>query len=137
MPGSEIVNANITLWERASVLQAAALMDAHIQRSVAFAKTQRRWDDKTSAAREGLQGKTFAGQGTKIVSSIAHGVDYGVYLELRGDFHKKYAILEKARDYQIGSLIKQLQALFAGYGVNFSGLGRSIGFVSPSYYSGE
>jgi len=137
MPGAANVCRNITIWELGSVRQAAGLMDAHIQRSVTFAKTNRKWQDKSSQAREGLQGRTFVGQGTQIVSSIAHGVEHGVYLELRAAFAGDYKILEEARDYNLSLLINQLRALFEGYGVTFRGLAGRFGYQTPSYYSGE
>ena len=137
MPGAPNVCRNIVIWEQLSVRKAAGLMDAHIQRSVVFAKTHRRWHDKSSQAREGLHAKTFVGQGTQIVSTIAHGVEHGVYLELRSAFGGDYKILEQARDNNLSVLINQLQALFAGYGVTFRGLAGRFGYQTPSYYSGE
>lgn len=57
-----------------------------------YAKQNRRWTDRTSRARQ-----TLIGYVTKYSHSIriyiAHGVFYGIYLELAHE--KKYAILEE------------------------------------------
>lgn len=54
------------------------------------AKEQARWTDRTGAARQRLQGYTHrTTTGWRIV--LAHGVDYGIWLELANE--KRFAIV--------------------------------------------
>lgn len=54
------------------------------------AKDQARWVDRTGAARQRLQGYTYrTSTGWRIV--LAHGVDYGIWLELANE--KRFAIV--------------------------------------------
>lgn len=54
-------------------------------------KANRRWTDRTGQARQRLTGKSErTSTGYRIV--LAHGVDYGIWLELARE--KKYAIIQ-------------------------------------------
>lgn len=60
------------------------------QRMEAYAKRNRPWHDRTGRARQSLKGSwSKEGAGYKI--QIAHGVSYGVYLEMKNE--RRYAIL--------------------------------------------
>lgn len=58
-----------------------------------YAKTNARWTDRTSNARQRLQG-SIRWEGDALIAAIRHNVDYGIWLELCNE--KKYAILEEA-----------------------------------------
>lgn len=60
-----------------------------------YAKTHRRWTDRTGRARASLTGwvETLTNV-TRI--NISHGVDYGIWLELAHE--RKYAILQETVD---------------------------------------
>ncbi len=58
----------------------------------AYAKKNAPWENQTGHARQRLHGYTEKRQG-KIRVVIAHGVNYGVYLEKANE--EKYAILDK------------------------------------------
>lgn len=57
-----------------------------------YAKTHRRWTDRTGHARQRLTGWVEIMM-NKVRIHIGHGVNYGVYLELAHE--KKYAILQE------------------------------------------
>lgn len=61
-----------------------------------FAKENRRWTDRTGHARQRLNGYVSKIQnGYRIY--IAHGVDYGIWLELANE--KRFAILPQTIEY--------------------------------------
>jgi hypothetical protein len=70
-------------------MQAAPRMQTHAQ-------THAPWHDITGMARRGLRGGSFF-RGNKAIIYIAHGVDYGVHLELAHD--RKYQILDPTIDH--------------------------------------
>ncbi|MCK9600913.1 MAG: hypothetical protein M0R06_17865 [Sphaerochaeta sp.] len=120
MPGASTVAANLTLWEKASKKAAATAMDRFIKSAQSYAQNNRRWQDRTNAARGGLKGETKPG--VKIVSTLAHTVEHGIYLELRYDFNGQYKILEEAISEGLPSLLSQLRGIFgSGVGVSFGG----------------
>lgn len=57
-----------------------------------YAKRNAKWTDRTNMARNSLNGGGFM-SGNDIISFIAHGVDYGKWLELISA--GKYAILQE------------------------------------------
>lgn len=61
-----------------------------------FAKENRRWTDRTGQARQRLKGSTSQiPNGYRI--TIAHGVDYGIWLELAHE--KRFSILPETLEY--------------------------------------
>lgn len=66
------------------------VVEAGAAKMEAYAKANRPWQDRSSRARNGLQGL-----GSKVsdgfLISLSHSVDYGIHLEMRSN--KKYAIL--------------------------------------------
>lgn len=61
-----------------------------------FAKENRKWTDRTGQARQRLKGSTESiSNGYRII--IAHGVDYGIWLELAHE--KRFAILPQTVEY--------------------------------------
>lgn len=61
-----------------------------------FAKENRRWTDRTGQARQRLKGSTSQiPNGYRI--AIAHGVDYGIWLELAHE--KRFSILPETLEY--------------------------------------
>lgn len=58
-----------------------------------YAKTNRKWTDRTGNARQGLVGSTEL-TSEYLMADISHQMDYGVFLEL--SHQKKYAILEES-----------------------------------------
>lgn len=60
-----------------------------------YARSNAPWTDRTAHARQRLEGTVESiPKGYRII--IAHGVDYGIYLECAHE--KKYAILQKTVD---------------------------------------
>lgn len=56
-----------------------------------YARENRKWTDRTGAARQRLEGSSYPIQnGYRI--QLAHGVDYGIWLELAHE--KRFAIIE-------------------------------------------
>lgn len=58
-----------------------------------YAKTHKRWINRTGHAVQRLKGYIEEGI-NKILVCVAHGVDYGIWLEVAHE--KKYAILEQS-----------------------------------------
>lgn len=57
----------------------------------AYAKSNRPWQDRTGEARKRLKGNK-KNIGTVVRCQIEHGVDYGIFLEMKNE--GKYAILK-------------------------------------------
>lgn len=75
-----------------------------------YAKGHRPWTDRTGNARQRLNGYVEAIlHGVRVC--IAHGVSYGIYLELAHE--KKYAILEPTVRLKANDAIKGVKAMFA------------------------
>jgi hypothetical protein len=62
----------------------------HAPRAESYAKRNAKWHDRTGNARNGLHGVAES-QGKTHQIVLAHGVPYGIYLEVR--FSGKYAII--------------------------------------------
>lgn len=76
-----------------------------------YAKSNRPWTDRTGNARQRLNGYTEKiNDGIRIC--IAHGVDYGIYLEVGHE--KRYAILEPTVRLKGNDAIKGLRTMFEG-----------------------
>lgn len=76
-----------------------------------YAKSNRPWTDRTGNARQRLNGYVEAIlHGVRIC--IAHGVSYGIYLELAHE--KKYAILEPTVRLKGNDAIKGIKAMWQG-----------------------
>lgn len=74
----------------------------------ARAKVDAPWQNRTGAARAGLQGTSNVqgGSGTIV---LAHGVSYGIWLELANQ--ARYGILPATLDYMVGQLEDGLDGL--------------------------
>lgn len=59
-----------------------------------WAKQNARWTDRTGNARQLLHGSAFWSDENTITIMLAHGVDYGIWLELA--MNRNYAILEES-----------------------------------------
>ena len=73
------------------------------------AKEDRPWTDRTAHARQRLHG-SCSRIDTGIRISLAHGVDYGVYLELANE--KMYAIIYPTLQREAPQIMSGLQGLF-------------------------
>lgn len=72
------------------------------------AKKNAPWQDRTSAARNSIQGD-FEWKGNQAVINLSGNMDYSVYLELAHE--KRYAILKPTIDRNAPSIIKGYQRL--------------------------
>ena len=75
-----------------------------------YAKANHPWTNRTASAQNQLHGD-FKVTDNELDISIGHGVEYGVYLETRGDFNGRYQILEKARDSEINNFKNMLRTI--------------------------
>lgn len=74
-----------------------------------YAKAHRPWTDRTGAARQRLNGYTEGIEhGVRIY--IAHGVSYGIHLELGHE--KRYAILEPTVRLKSNDAINGIKSMF-------------------------
>ena len=67
-----------------------SLCESGAEKMESYAKENRPWTDRTGRARQSLKG-SWEGSGTSYKIQIAHGVSYGVYLEMGKQ--RSYAIL--------------------------------------------
>jgi hypothetical protein len=85
------VIANIEKWAERKEQGLLLLSDSFAKGELtSYAKLNRRWQDRTSSARNGLHGGAYK-KGKNIHTYIAHRVSYGVYLEKCNQ--GRYAIL--------------------------------------------
>lgn len=84
-----------------------ATMAMHAPRAEAFAKREASWTDRTSNARNGLFATSERGSGVwRII--VAHGVPYGIWLEVR--FSGRYAIIQPTIAHEGPEVMKTIAA---------------------------
>lgn len=86
------------------------LADSAAKAMEKYAKTNARWTDRTTNARQRLQGST-RWEESALIAAISHNVDYGMWLELCNS--KKYAILEEALNSQAEQLLQAYQSFLS------------------------
>ncbi len=116
MAGSAKVIANLAGWQALTVKALEAEMGRHIKGSESYAKAAHRWDDKTSAARQGLTGSEPYNEGPNIMVSVYHSESYGEWLERRKAFDGRHKILEAARSHNLALLWARIRGILAGRG---------------------
>lgn len=93
MAGLGEVLANLNKWAMDKRIACEAVSAVTAANMTNYAKLNKRWKDRTGNARARLHGG-FYWEDTNILKTyIAHGMEYGIYLELKYD--GKYAILEE------------------------------------------
>lgn len=75
-----------------------------------YAQKQAPWTDRTGAARQRLKGSTDQAD-ESILIIIAHGVEYGIFLELCNE--KRFAIVPKSLSAVGPKIIKSFEKLLA------------------------
>ena len=107
--GSAGVNKNLSDWadrQRGAVIMLAKVWVGKLE---GRAKSNAKWTDRTSNARNGLFGTTeIAGNEVKIY--LGHSIDYGVFLELANE--GKYAILKPTIDAAIPEIHRDYKKLW-------------------------
>ncbi len=101
------VENNMNFDEVARKVRAAIGLfgDTEAKRMETYAKENRKWIDRTSNARNSIQGK-FGWRGDNAVIRLSGNVDYFVWLELA--YGKRYAILRP-------TIEKHAPAILRGY----------------------
>lgn len=95
LDAEKLLNGLATAESKADVA-VRMLAETGAQKMENFAKENRRWTDRTGQARQRLNGYVSKIQnGYRIY--IAHGVDYGLWLELAHE--KRFAILPQTVEY--------------------------------------
>lgn len=84
------------------------IMKSQAKKMQNYAKRNRPWTDRTGEAKRRLYGDVYA-EDQEITAFIGHGVFYGVSLEL--DHQRRYAILERARDYYVKDTLRLINDL--------------------------
>ena len=120
----ESVLANLTAYGIAVPKACEAAMDQHIQRSVAFAKTNHRWQDNppndkqqtSGGATANIMAKTES-KATEITSTIYGDIWTNLYLERAWFFNGRYAIIEQARNNNIWKLWAEIKTILGGGGL--------------------
>lgn len=85
------------------------IADVASKKMADWAKDNKLWEDRTTNATQGLQGKAYWEDDKNLVTAIYHSVDYGIWLELA--MNRKYAILEKAIEEGKDDLIRQYKRI--------------------------
>lgn len=80
------------------------------QKMLGHAQNNRPWVDRTNSAKDQLH-YSVDWEGQVLDISIAHGVDYGVWLETNESFQGRYQILDKARDSQVENFKSAIRAM--------------------------
>lgn len=91
MAGSDQVNRNLRAHRNRQIAAVRALAERTVGKMEGHAKSHAPWTDRTGEARKGLFGYVLSRE-TVMLLRIAHGVQYGVFLELTNQ--GKYAILD-------------------------------------------
>ena len=121
----ESVLTNLTAYGIGVPEACHAAMDQHIQRSLAYAKTNHRWQDQgksgnsqqtSGGATSNLLAKTQR-EGAEITSTIYGNIMTNVYLERAWFFNDRYKILEEARDNNVQLLWMQIRTILGGGGL--------------------
>ena len=84
------VNANMSAFQSKFEAAMKVFCMNGAQKMERYAKENRKWTDRTGSARQRLKGN-WEKVSDGYLLSIAHGVDYGVWLEFAHE--RKYAIL--------------------------------------------
>lgn len=91
MKGTDEVIKNVKKFVGEREVQAEALGSYYATKMENYAKQNAPWEDRTSHARQGLQGDYYIHKNA-IMIRVAHTMEYGVFLELA--MQGKYAILQ-------------------------------------------
>ena len=81
----KVAAAIATIWTTKTLPALYALAGNVAQSAVNDMKKNRPWNDQTFSAKDQLFGKPFLDPGKSVGFFVAHGVQYGVYLELTND----------------------------------------------------
>lgn len=88
-----------------------AILDTMGKKMQNYAKKKKPWTNRTGAAVQSLTGGATVISSDEMAAFVAHGVFYGVYLELA--HQRRYAILEKAVKANEDETIRAINQLFA------------------------
>lgn len=84
----------------------AMFCSTNSQRLQSHAQQNRKWTDRTSSAKTRLKGSWYKTIEGKFRLQLAHGVDYGIWLELANE--KNYAIIAPTIDYLSPIILRDL-----------------------------
>ena len=73
-------------------------------------KVNRPWTDRTGAAKQRLTARVSRPKKDLVRITLAHGVDYGIWLEFAND--KNYAIIQPTLRKQVPKLIRGIKKIF-------------------------
>jgi hypothetical protein len=76
-----------------------------------YAKTNARWIDRTSNARQGLHAFVDARDKTRVAIYLSHAMPYGIWLEIR--WHGRYAIILPTLQHYYGPIRKMIKEIFS------------------------
>lgn len=110
MSGLQQVLGNLNRWANEKKIGFDGLGRITAGKAERYAKLNRPWTDRSREARRRLKGQHFWETDTQMKVAIAHGVDYGVYLELAND--GKYAILEPTMNEVKDEFYRQAERIF-------------------------
>lgn len=100
---------NFNILEKMAELAIAAYAHTNALRLESYMKINAKWENHTGDARRRLNGSCERVEDGYLIR-LAHGVDYGVFLELSHE--KKYAITKPTAKLKGPEVIKGLEGLF-------------------------
>jgi hypothetical protein len=90
------------------------ILSSYAVKAEQYAKEEAKWKDRTGDARKLLKGEAYYRPGVDMGIILAHGVEYGQWLETAND--GKYAILKPTLDHFLPDAKADLTREFGGNG---------------------
>lgn len=106
---SSALSRNLNAFNKnlgAAVLMYAATKAVNVE---SYMKLNRKWTDRTGKAKATLNTKISQPNDHTVRMTLAHGVDYGIYLELAHE--KNYAIIQPTLNKKAPEIMKDLKNL--------------------------
>jgi hypothetical protein len=107
-PGPELIAANIAAVGPLVEAKLGPIFASAAAEAEALAKSSAPWSDRTGAARGSLNGSSTVGGG-RATMTLAHGVYYGIYLELANQ--GRYAVVLPTMRQMVTSISQKLSGL--------------------------
>lgn len=108
--GADDIQRNLDVYA-SKIHQAVRLVGEYFAPVVEnAAKTNASWTDRTGAARQGLHGFVEDVSESVVLLVLAHGVDYGIFLELK--HQGRYAIILPTLEESYPKVMEMLREVF-------------------------
>lgn len=106
-----VVIANMARYEQRVIEAINAVADYFAPVLESYAKQNAPWTDQTGAARATLHGFKVELAKEVVAIYLAHGMDYGIWLEVR--FQGAYSVILPTLESHYGEITKMLKDIFS------------------------